>query len=432
MSLPVFPAEKKPRGEPIAWELSVVFASMMLGNNLFTKISLLLCLFYFTYANWQALPEIVMALRHAGALLAFQAWAVVSVMWSVVPSVTLDVVATQCAFFCLCILMARHAMHKNMGRSLKLAAFLVITVIVLFTVLFPAAAVSPGGFKAFYGNKNNLGIILAICIMTIIYTGSPKWLDFGMAGVAFVFLVLSQSKTSLIVTGAVALIFLLVIAYRALSGRMDDFSKGILHLTGTCIYAVSHIAIIAGVFYREEIANFLIEAIPYEFLTGRGELWVTVLKRTSQDLLRGLGPGSFWSAGPLSEIAQTSLFTKHPGWIENLGAADGGYVDTIGSLGFIGLALLLLSMVSNYRRIARLGSNATAILPLMLITFFALHNFTETTIYLSTNPIWFLYMLSSFYLIFIVTAKPTPARETPGHEQLDASPMHPHRGWSAY
>lgn len=416
--LPIFPTAFRPRKEkPIAWPLSLVFASILLGNNLFTKISLLLCLVYFAAANVRAVPDIFSSLRHLWSLVLLEIWSIASIAWSVVPSVTLDIVLTQCAFFSLCILMARYAVNRNMAASFRLTAFFVIAVIILYTVAFPGAAFSPYGFKAFYGNKNNLGISLAICIAILLFSRKPRWTDLGMAGLAFSLLVLSQSKTSLIVTGTVAGLAMCAYTYRALSSRIDDYSKGVIEFVGRGTPALAYATIVAGVVFREHIANALIEAIPYDFLTGRGELWVTVLRRTSSDLLRGLGPGSFWSAGPLSEIAQTSLFTKHPGWIENLGAADGGYVDMVGSLGFIGLALLLFSIVGNYRQLTRITDRSTSILLMALITFFSLHNITETTVFLSTNSLWFIYLFASGYLAFCEAE--TPA-ETGSAQTLSA------------
>jgi len=396
---------------PVAWATAVVFASLLLGNNLFTKITLLLCLIYFGFANRRVLPEIVVSLRHAPGLVLFELWAVASVLWSVVPAVTLDIVMTQSAFFCLCVLMAREASERDLVTGFKLAAYFVISMVVLYALAFPAAAISPNGFKAFYETKNGLGLVSALCIAILLYGGHRKWFDWAMIAVAMALLALSHSKTSMIVTSVIALFTLMLLPVRSGWRQMDDFPRELGHLIGRGVPSLFYALIGIGIVFRESIADYLIRAIPYDFLTGRGELWVMVLRRTGLDLLRGIGPGAFWAAGPQSEVAQTALLAKYPGWVDRLGSADGGYIDLIGSLGFIGLGLLLVSVVNNYRRFFRVAgievkanANASAApMLLALISFFFLHNVTETTVYQSTNSLWFIYLFASFSLVFMDT-----------------------------
>ncbi|MFZ6750065.1 O-antigen ligase family protein [Undibacterium sp. Ren11W] len=396
----LYPSPTKTKGEPIAWALTLVFSAMLLGNNLFTKVTLLLCLSYFGFKNMRVMPEIFSALRFNPGLMLFQLWAASSVFWSVVPKVTRDIVFVQTAFFCLCVLMARYAIGKDLIKSLKLAAFFVITVIVLFALAYPKNAVSPSGFKAFYVNKNNLGLVMSVCLVIILYSSKLKWLDYGFATIAFTLLLLSRSKTSLGLLLFIVVISLLLHLLKKLHGQLSSFAKGMLALCGRGLLVCVYGFIILMVLYRDTIASYLIKLLPYEFLTGRGELWVTVLKRAEIDLLHGLGPGSFWGAGRLSEIAQTSLLTKYPLWIEKLGSADGGYIDLIGALGFVGLAILFCTFVSNYRRLMMIATAPISGMLIALITLFVFHNITETTVYHSTNFLWFLYLFLSFYLIF--------------------------------
>ena len=428
MMLPVHPpvVEGK-RAVPIAWASSAVFASMLLGNNLFTKITLLICLVFFSFANRRVMPEVVGALRHVPGLAMFELWAVASIFWSVVPTVSMDIVVTQSAFFCLCVLMAREAADRDLAGGLKLAAYFVVSMVVLYAMAFPAAAISAHGFKAFYGNKNALGVVLALCLIIIVHASRMKWLDWGMAGVTLALLVMSRSKTSMIVTAGILVFSLLLWLSRRQLHQMDDFPRGLIKLIGRGMPFLFYALIGIGIFWREAIADLLIRVIPYDFLTGRGELWVMVLRRTELDLLRGIGPGAFWSAGPLSEVAQTSLLAMHPGWVDKLGSADGGYIDMIGSFGFIGLGLLLVSMVNNYRRFCRVVHTPAAPLLLALISFFVLHNVTETTVYQSTNALWFLYLFASFSLVFLDVKKSTAqtraarAFEVPDSRFSDAS-----------
>jgi hypothetical protein len=390
--------ERKP---PLAWAFMLVLGSMLLGNNIFNKVTLAVCLVYFGVANLGRISGIVFALRKNPALLLLQLWACLSIGWSVVPAVTFDIVSAQAAFFCLAVLVAQYSIDKDIDQSLKLVTFFVITVIGAFALLYPREAVSAQGFKAFYGNKNGLGIVAAICLLVILCARDRRWIDYGFGLAALVLLLLSRSKTSISLFAIVLLFYLLSHLAGKWLRRRSVFARQTLAMSGKGVLGIVYGAILALVVFRDQCAGYLIGALPYDFLTGRGELWVVVLKRTEIDLLHGLGPGSFWGAGRLSEIAQTSLLTKYPGWIDKLGSADGGYIDMIGALGFVGLALMLLGFVSNARRLSRMAGIVKSGVPMALITLFAFHNITETTAFHSTNTLWFLYLYLSFYLIFL-------------------------------
>ena len=172
-------------------------------------------------------------------------------------------------------------------------------------------------------------------------------------------------------------------------------------MLGLGMLGITYLLILSLILFRENVAAYLIHNLPSNFLTGRGILWVTVLQRANFDLLRGLGSGSFWNAGQASEMAQTVLSLKNPLWMKNLGSADGGYIDVVGALGFIGLALLLLSFVSNFRRIARVATLPASSMALAMISMFIFHNVTETTVYNSTNALWFLFLYFTYYLAFV-------------------------------
>jgi hypothetical protein len=389
------------RQERLAWPLLIILLLLLLGNNLFSKITLLVCVAYAGIANLPKIPSILAALKHNPWLLLLQLWGACSIAWSAVPAVTQDIVIVQGTFFLLAILIAADSIDKNIDRSLKVAAFLVIGVIVVFALLYPGAAISAQGFKAIYGNKNGLGLVMAVCLLILLCSGKPAWPDYVAGTVALAFLCLSRSKTSISLFVSIYTLFLASALFHRWRARRSEFTLGVLRLAASGAIGMLYGAIIAMVLFRESLARLLAAALPYDFLTGRGELWVIVLNRTDPSLLQGIGPGSFWGAGRLSEIAQTALFTQHPFWIERLGSADGGYIDLIGAMGFTGLGLLLASFVRNWQILRQLGAVPVTDIATALIGLFIFHNVTETTIYHSTNFLWFIYMYFSYYLIFL-------------------------------
>lgn len=127
--------------------------------------------------------------------------------------------------------------------------------------------------------------------------------------------------------------------------------------------------------------------------------------RSQPDLLIGIGPGVFWESGFKSEITQTFLYAKHPGWIENLVSADGGYIDIIGALGFIGLAMVFCIFLSSIKQAINLENNSNNKIALAMIFFAIGHNVTESDMYHSLNVVWFLIVFFSSYLAISTTAR---------------------------
>lgn len=385
---------------PIGWAFLILFALLMMGNNLFTKITLLIFIVYFYAKNYKTFFSIFTQIHDAYWLILFELWAVASISWSVVPSKTIELVTTQIAFFLLSILAAYHMRDKDLSKSLKFSAYIIISSLFLYSLLFPGSSFGPSGYEAYYPNKNILGIVSALCFLIIIYAQKNKLADYFFAVAAFIFLIISQSKTSLGLAILIIAITTLMQVISIVRKKQSKFAIGLQNFILKILYYIAYIVIFSSIFLRDEIASFLIQNIPYKFLTGRGEIWSTVLKQTKDNLLVGIGPGSFWEAGLSSEIAQTSLFTKYPGWIENLVAADGGYIDIIAALGFIGLAILIASYVKNMRSIFENNELPDSKIIFVLILFFIGHNFTESSAYHSTNSLWFIYLTLSFYLIF--------------------------------
>ena len=395
-------AQTKP---PIDWGFIAAFSAMLIGFNLFSKITLLAFLVYYSYKNRNNVPDIFASLKNVFWLVCLALWAVASTQWSVVPKVSYDLIATQISFLVLCALMAKYATDIEIAPSLKLTSIFVLVMIVIFAIIFPREALSNVGFKAFYPQKNNLGVVLAICIISIFYTANRHWKDYGLLAIALFLLVLSQSKTSLTaLTTVLAITGCIYLARRQLE-FISRFARDMILFLAKGIAPILYLIIILMVLFRDTVADYLIQVLPYEFLTGRGELWLMVLSRTRDDLLAGLGLGTFWSAGALSEVAQTSLLIKSPLWIGKLGSADGGYIDLVGSLGFIGLGLMLMTFVFNYKTLSKIVQDKESMLLTAIVTFFIIHNITETTIFHSTNPLWFLYIFTTFYIAFKVDRK---------------------------
>ncbi|HIH0818982.1 TPA: hypothetical protein ACYHSI_003545, partial [Vibrio cholerae] len=147
------------------------------------------------------------------------------------------------------------------------------------------------------------------------------------------------------------------------------------------------------IYYRFDILDYFYYNINEDFLTGRGRLWITMILHAENYLITGFGFNSVWGKGEWSEVYDTELYLNSPLWVEVLAASDGGYIDIIISLGIIGFFLFLLYIADTLVKILMLNDTKLKFFMLSILIFSVLHNITETTFLLSTNVIWFLFLL---------------------------------------
>jgi hypothetical protein len=389
-------------GKKISWPITVVMTVSLLANNLFNKPALLASIIWFSYLNFdRAKQGLNFNFVKAYGIILFELWAALSMFWTAVPSTSLNILLVQLSLLFLTFLISLEALDKDLAISLKISAYLIIAINLIFCVIFYSKANSAIGLKGLYAQKNNFGVILAICNFILLYAGKLKKRDFLFIVPGVLMLILTQSKTSILIF---VLIVLMISGFKAIAyyyNRLSPYNQGFIRLNLRVVPFIFYILILLTIFYREAIADYLIHHVSDEFMTGRGLIWTTILARTADHLLIGIGPGVYFESDSASEIFKTFLYFNNPLWVEKLAGADNGYVDIISSLGFIGLALLFLSYVQNYRLLFALKNHENAALIFALMTFFVLDNISESSIYHSMNSPWLLYLMICFYLVHL-------------------------------
>jgi O-antigen ligase len=121
-------------------------------------------------------------------------------------------------------------------------------------------------------------------------------------------------------------------------------------------------------------------------LTGRTEIWNLVLNMTPNQLL-GTGFESFWLGSRLQQM--WSIYWWHPNEAHN------GYIEIFLELGWVGIALLALLLLTGLRKVVIAVRQQEQAGGLMLAYFLAVlvYNLTESA-FRALNPIWFVLLLS--------------------------------------
>lgn len=129
---------------------------------------------------------------------------------------------------------------------------------------------------------------------------------------------------------------------------------------------------------------------PAEF-TGRTEIWHADLAYLRDHMLLGAGFGATsGTAGP-SLLSNYTYST----WVKVIGSSHNGYLEVMVNLGIIGFALTLIAVI--FLPLFRFWPLDTAwqskATLFAIFLFIILHNFTESDLLQSDNPMWFATLL---------------------------------------
>jgi len=291
-------------------------------------------------------PRRALATARKGVLLWLLAgWAIISVLWSASPEITLRRGLTAVLASLYGLLLAARCPFRWVLKVLGVALAIVIIASLGTVLLFPEWGVKgpphPGAWQGVLYHKNALGrtSILALLVFWILAQdrkGLKKvaWLVLELA--ALVVLVGSRSMTAILI-GLILAVSWLLLRGMALLPRL--LRPALLSLG----LAVAFPTLFILPDYLEDILGLLGKDLT---LTGRVPLWNSLIPLALERPLLGYGYGAFWSAtGPSAPVMVLFPWASH---------AHNGYLDLWLEIGLIGVliafALLLITLVRTGQR----------------------------------------------------------------------------------
>jgi exopolysaccharide production protein ExoQ len=244
----------------------------------------------------------------------------------------------------------------------------------------------PGAWKGIYSGKNIFGSTSVLAanalFLQALFSKSNRFRAWGLFGIAIAALLLSTSKTALVLSFITLLIILFVHHFRW-KGKKTVLFLDILVL-------------VMGVIATTFITNF--ESVMGSLdrgtnLSGRTNIWAYALEQ--------LNAGHFWLGFGRGAFFNTSSFIN-PFVAEyqfNVNHAHNGFLEILLDVGIIGLVLFGLCFVLLYVRsfkIAYKSKQASGLFPITLLNFLVLQNITESFLTYRANVIWILFV--SLYL----------------------------------
>jgi exopolysaccharide production protein ExoQ len=249
-----------------------------------------------------------------------------------------------------------------------------------------------GAWKGLYGHKNLFGSMMVLKSLTFftLPNNNSKIYKWGGFSLAILLIILSTSKTSLVIT---SLLILIILFYKNFRWR----GKISVIFIDIGILILGCVALLVFSYWVEILTGLGRDPT----LTGRTPLWSLMIARLIEKPLLGYGRGAFFA--PKSRYGIEAGQIVGTGWIPPHG--HNGLLDLSIDLGLIGLSFFLITYFTNFARALKLAyaaKDVENIWPLAYLIFLLMNNITESLLLYQTNIFWVLFIT----LVFTLSQKP--------------------------
>jgi O-antigen ligase len=263
------------------------------------------------------------------------------------------------------------------------------------------------GYPGYFLGKNYLGECAAIAFLLslyeILHSGFRRIAGLTILVVAVALIFWSNSKTA----------FGLAIVAPILAGITLFVSKK----SGVSI-AIILVLIPISYIILSSVSNINVNRLSYilygdSTLTGRTLIWDFAVNEIALRPLQGWGYQSFWLAGP-----DAPSIVDAKGWIKHMPNAHNGYYDTLLEIGYVGLCLLVIFLITTLHAIGRVAvrDRSRAWLLLSIALFVILFNFLESLWMRGFEFLWIV------FLVIVAEAARYWKSPSPMTSTSDASP----------
>lgn len=329
--------------------------------------------------------------------------ALASIFWTVAPDIT-----PRRSFLLLgtTVFGVYLAMRYSLREQLELLGWafsLVIILSFIFAIALPKYGVMTfqedgihsGAWRGIMSHKNILGrtmvlsslVFFFLAISKLISHPKYRWFAWGGYILSLVLILLSTSKSALIISICTTLTIPLYRTWRSNYTRLIPTAiLGVLVIGSGAILLLDNLPIVASAIGRDLT------------LTGRTDIWNLMLDLIQQRPLFGYGFNAFWRDWN-SEV--TAYLWRNLEWECPYG--HNGFMDLLAELGISGLGLFIISYITTYIRsirYLRVTKYSESIFPLIYLTFLLTYNITESTLVTTNSIFWILYVSMIFSVAF--------------------------------
>jgi exopolysaccharide production protein ExoQ len=325
---------------------------------------------------------------------------IVSALWSTAPELTLRrslalAVTTGYGLYL--------AMRYDTRELVELLAWaLGLAVILSFVVALGAPQLGVhahefrGAWRGIFAHKNALGRAMTLGAVVFVLlarsTRRGQWVLWLGASACVCLVVLSRSASSIVVLATAAALWPLYASFRW---------RPFLRWPALIGYSVVYGTVCAGVvWFPDPIFRLLGKSTS---LTGRSELWTTLVDAIQRRLWLGYGYSGFW----LGWSGSSGEIWNFLGW--DVKQAHNGLLDVMLQLGVLGLLLLSVALMLTFRRAAAAATEARMPVerwPILFVSLLLLQNLTESALLQQNTLEWVLYIATAASSLLAAQARP--------------------------
>ena len=322
----------------------------------------------------------------------------VSQEWSLLPDVTVRRAVALCFSSLFGLYLAARFSWRELTTMLAGVFMLLAVGSYLAVAVAPGWAIHttihPGAWKGLWFEKNGLGQMMTwgvlACGSAAMLAPERRRLWILGALLCAGLVIFSTSKTSLLGVMLVGSGLIVVSGLRR---------GGLLAVATAWLALIGAGLLVALAMFAPEL---LLEALGKDpTLTGRTDIWTSVLRRVEERPWQGHGYGAFWAAvdGPVGYVRNEVDWdapTAHNGWLELLLA-----------FGWTGVILFGVHLaVTAFAALISLGRGDHAYWALCAVALFTLFSLSESTIMQQNDLLWVLYVMTSAKLLQLRAATP--------------------------
>ncbi|MEB3180096.1 MAG: O-antigen ligase [Nostocaceae cyanobacterium] len=320
---------------------------------------------------------------------------IASVSWTIMPDITPRRVLLMAGTNLFALYFATRYSLKEQLKILAWAFGIIIVLSFVFAIALPFYGVMSyqefgahaGAWRGIMSHKNMLGRLMDLSVVAFLLYAldndiqNPKyrWLPWAGYTLSIVLILLSTSKTALVVWLTLSLLFPLFRSLRYQYTVLVPFLITII-LLGSSL----------GIFLVDN-AEGIAKALGKDLtLTGRSDIWIVMMDKIWERPWFGYGFNAFWQGwdSPASAYMWRTLQWECP-------YAHNGVMDLLAELGFCALILFLCSYFMAWVRgigLVRITRTPDGIWPVMYLTFLFMSNITESTLLATNSIFWILFV----------------------------------------
>lgn len=309
-----------------------------------------------------------------------------STLWSTAPPLTLRrsvlLLATTGFGAYLVARFHRDRLFGLLSAVLGAIAVLSLILALAFPAYGRAHGIFEGAWRGVFFQKNELGQAMAlgatIWLLRLVYPRGPGAVNLAFFGLSTMLLVLSDSKSSLVLFAALAATIAAIRAFQ-MGAAVSGLGLVLAGIAGpaAAVWLPRNYEALLGALGRNPT------------LTGRTAYWEQAWSSIAQRPVLGHGYGAFWR-GPEGPSADFIVVFGE----DSPAHAHNGLLDLWLVLGVVGVLLFVCLLVLNlFRALARLGRERSpeGVFPFVFVLFLAGFNATESDIMTYNTLLWMVY-----------------------------------------